>query len=192
MERWFVNRCHVLLCSASIRLLSMEVAVLSVLVSIIFLQLGFCLYMDAKINKYNKNTTTTTTHVCCLYVIKMMKTAGPHGLSGPTAPPPVDVEGSKGVDPAMASCRPALARQSKPAAAWWWSVTARVRHHSTHRICHLFQLNVLLVTDWAKSYSRQWTGNSQTAKIWNLRKMEIVEILIVIGNMFCSLYAAEL
>lgn len=61
MERWFVNRCHVLLCPASIRLLSMEVAVLSVLVSIIFLQLGFCLYMDAKINKYNKNTTTTTT-----------------------------------------------------------------------------------------------------------------------------------
>lgn len=113
MERWFVNRCRVPLCPASIHLLLMEVVVPSVSVSIIFLQLGFCVCMDVKINNFNKNTT----HVFCLCIIKIMKMAGPHGLSGPTAPPPVDVGGSKGADPAMASCHPALARRSKPAAA---------------------------------------------------------------------------
>lgn len=43
--------------------------------------------------------------------------AGPRGLSGLTVPSHVDVEGSKGADPAMASCRSVLARQFKPAAA---------------------------------------------------------------------------
>ncbi len=46
-----------------------------------------------------------------------METAGPRGLSGLTVRSPVDVGGSKGDDPAMASCRPVPARQSKPAAA---------------------------------------------------------------------------
>lgn len=68
--------------------------------------------------------------------IKIMKMAGPHGLSGPTVQSPVDVEGIKGDDPAMASSHPVLARRSKPAAAWWQSVTARVGHHSACLICH--------------------------------------------------------
>ncbi|TMS21884.1 hypothetical protein E3U43_012149 [Larimichthys crocea] len=49
--------------------------------------------------------------------VSIMKMAGPHGLSGPTVRSPVDVEGIKGDDPAMASSHPVLARRSKPAAA---------------------------------------------------------------------------
>lgn len=54
-----------------------------------------------------------TVYVC----IKMMKMTGPRGLSGPTVRSPVGVEGNRGADPAMASSRPVLARQSKPTAA---------------------------------------------------------------------------
>lgn len=67
--------------------------------------------MCAKITAFGKGTPTV--YVC----IKIMKMAGPRGPSGLTVRPPVDVEGSKGDDPAMASCRRVLARQSKPAAA---------------------------------------------------------------------------
>lgn len=49
--------------------------------------------------------------------IKMTEMAGPRGRSGPTVRSPVAAEGSKGADPATASCRPVPARQSKPAAA---------------------------------------------------------------------------
>lgn len=55
--------------------------------------------------------------MCICDYIKKMKMVGPPGLNGLTVPSPVDVEGSKGDDPAMASCRPVLARQFKPAAA---------------------------------------------------------------------------
>lgn len=55
--------------------------------------------------------------VCLCMHVKIRETVGPSGLSGLTVRSPVGVEGSKGADPAMASCRPALARQFKPAAA---------------------------------------------------------------------------
>lgn len=67
--------------------------------------------MSAEITNFDEGIPTV--YVC----IKMMKMAGLRGLSGPPVLQPVDVEGNKGADPAMASCRHVEARRSKPAAA---------------------------------------------------------------------------
>lgn len=134
MERWCASRCPALLCPASIHPSSMDSAVPSVSVSSVC-DSDLVWKMCAKTTKFHK--AILTIYVC----VKMMKMAGPCGLSGPTVRSPVDVEGNRGADPAMASCRPALARQSKPAAACWRSVTARVGHHSVCLLRHMSWFN---------------------------------------------------
>jgi len=131
MERWCVSRCLALHYPASIHPSSMESAVLSVSVSLFFL-----LFRAENVFKDHNNWRSYTHSACVCVVLKMMKTSGRRGLSGPTARSPVGVEGSKEAGPAMTSSRPVPARQSKPAAACPWSVTPRVGQPSACLICN--------------------------------------------------------
>lgn len=175
MERWCVIRYLALLYPASIHPLSMESAVLSASVSLVRLQLWFRVENVC----WDPHNLIPTVHVCVCVYIKIMKTAGPRGLSGPIVRSPVDVEGSRGADPATASSRPAPARQSRPAAACWWSVTARVGHHSACLIC----LN-LFFCDWLAGPKEQIEHSAkERKKKYGTWDKCISEIGIIIGNM---------
>lgn len=121
MAKWCVTRCPALLCPASIQPLSTGSAAPSVSVS----------YdseprKSAEVTKFNRSYINSAR----LCVCEMKKTAGPSGPSGPSVRSPADVEGSRGADPATASCRHAPVRRCKPAAACRPSVNKRVRHHT--------------------------------------------------------------
>lgn len=158
-KKWCVSRCLVLLCPASIHPSSMDSAVPSVSVSLVLLQLLFNVEMCPQTTEWN--TSILTVYVC----IKMTKMAGPCGRSGLTVPSPVDEEGNRGDDPATASCRPVLAHQSKPAAAWWQSVSARVWHHSVHLPSHVVISFVWLNTAGLRKFAK-YSSKSKVLDEW--------------------------